>query len=119
LHLILSKHNVGVSYVPITPYFDVQPPTKTFEYLLAGMPVIATRTKENEKVINEYNGVLIDDTPEDFRNGLALLYERISANKFTSSRIIESSESYTWERIVRNNFKLYIESLLSNHLFEK
>ncbi len=116
---VLRDCNVGVSYIPLTSYFDLQPPTKTFEYLLAGMPVIATRTKENEKVINEYNGVLVKDNPEDFNNGLSIIYDRISANQYTSSGIIEISESYTWEKIVKNNLKLYIDSLLSNDLLEK
>ena len=47
LRPLYERCNVGVSYVPRTPYYDVQPPTKTFEYLLAGMPVIATATSEN------------------------------------------------------------------------
>ena len=28
----LSKSNVGVSYIPITPGYNLQPPTKTIEY---------------------------------------------------------------------------------------
>jgi glycosyltransferase involved in cell wall biosynthesis len=50
-----EKCNVGVSYVPINRIYDCQPPTKTFEYLLAGLPVIATNTSENAAVITEHN----------------------------------------------------------------
>ena len=39
--------NIGVSYIPMTKYYDCQPATKTFDYLLSGMPVIASSTKES------------------------------------------------------------------------
>lgn len=110
---ILNEFNVGISYVPITPYYDFQPPTKTFEYLLAGMPVIATRTRENGKVINHYNGILINDTAEDFRKGLKSIYEEIDKGSFSSAKIREDSGDYAWEKIVNGNFKDYIDSLLA------
>ncbi|NLM68362.1 MAG: glycosyltransferase family 4 protein [Enterococcus sp.] len=114
LPLILAKYNVGVSYIPITLYFDAQPPTKTFEYLLAGMPVIATRTIENEKIINEANGVLIQDNPEAFKDGLNNICRKIAANHFNSDKIIRNCLPYSWENIVVGNFKPYLESLLVN-----
>ncbi len=91
-------HNVGVSYIPKTDYFDVQPPTKTYEYLLSGMPVIATDTFENKAVINDDNGVLINDTPEDFYQGLVHIYA--NRGKYNSDNIRVNSMQYTWEKIV-------------------
>lgn len=112
LPFILKKYNVGVSYVPITPFFNVQPPTKTFEYLFAGMPVIATNTAENGKIITEENGVLILDNPVSFKNGLITISRRIAESHFDSEKIIRSCLPHSWENIVVNNFKQYIESLL-------
>ena len=66
--------NVGVSFVPVTPYYNVQPPTKTFEYLCSGLVVIATNTIENSKVINTENGTLIEDTSKGFHQGLKTIY---------------------------------------------
>jgi len=43
------------------PYYDCQPATKTFEYILSGMVCIATSTYENKKLINNINGVLCND----------------------------------------------------------
>ena len=51
-----DRHNIGVSYVPVTDYYNAQPPTKNYEYLLSGMPVIATETFENKRVVNRGNG---------------------------------------------------------------
>ena len=35
-----ESHNVGVSYIPITEYFQFQPPTKTYEYICNGLVVL-------------------------------------------------------------------------------
>lgn len=103
----LQAGNIGVSYIPITKYFDCQPPTKTFEYLLSGMAVIATATKENKLVIHEDNGVLIEDTAEAVTKGLIELYQR----RFTydAQQIQkESEERYSWNSIVRTNLHGYL-----------
>ncbi|GAG65104.1 unnamed protein product, partial [marine sediment metagenome] len=95
LRVHFDSANVGVSYIPLTKYYDVQPPTKTFEYLLAGMPVIATYTAENRKIINPGNGVLVGDTVEDFYSGLVGIYE--NRRSFDSKRIRASSKDCSWE----------------------
>jgi len=95
-----NEHNVGVSFVPMTNYFDVQPVTKTFEYLLSGMPVIATATSENKLVLHENNGVLIEDSPDGFYMGLRLFYER--SFSYNSSVISDEASEYRWESIVDN-----------------
>lgn len=102
-----DSHNVGVSFVPMTDYFDVQPVTKTFEYLLSGMPVIATATSENRLVVNDDNGVLVHDSADSFYQGLKLLHARDSFYK--SNKISSEVSKYRWEPIV---------SQLSNYLNE-
>jgi len=104
-----DNSNIGISYVPLTDYYDVQPVTKTFEYLLSGMPVIATNTSENRKVINQENGILVGETPENFYSGLKEIYRK--REMFDSEKIRESSRDYTWENIVRNNMKKYFDRI--------
>ncbi|MFW8602217.1 glycosyltransferase [Desulfobacterota bacterium M19] len=101
-----DSHNVGVSFVPMTDYFDVQPVTKTFEYLLSGMPVIATATSENKLVLTHDNGVLIEDSPQGFYLGLKLLSER--ASSYNSGMIGREASKYLWTFIVKN-FHKYLE----------
>lgn len=108
LKIHFDTHNIGVSYVPITDYFNVQPVTKTFEYLLSGMPVIATNTDENRYIINCENGVLIQDCAEEFYNGLKQIYERRMI--YDSTAIRNSSEKYHWEFITAS-FKKYLSGL--------
>lgn len=105
-----SSANIGVSYIPLTPFYDVQPPTKTFEYLLSGMAVIATYTSENKKIINPENGVLVGESAEEFYVGLKKIYE--NRDLFDSKLIRDSNINHTWENIVLNNLKVYLKDLI-------
>ncbi|MGI9259792.1 MAG: glycosyltransferase [Gammaproteobacteria bacterium] len=112
---IFDDHNVGVSYIPITDYFDHQPVTKTFEYLRSGMPVVATRTSANVDVLrsNPDDGVLIDDNPESFCEGLRSMAERLPAMK--SGEIRKRSLQYGWRSIIEDNLEPYLLGLVSEN----
>lgn len=92
--------NVGVTYIPITDYFDHQPPTKLFEYALSGMINIATATEINKAYINERNGIICDDSIDGFFNALSTVYKNL--NQYNSKMIKESLSDYSWDSIVQN-----------------
>lgn len=104
-----GKCNIGVSYVPITDYYDNQPPTKTFEYAQSGLYVIATKTKANCAIISEDNGVLIGDTATDFSAGLAQVY--IHRGSIDEQKVRESLAQYTWKNIVKEDLVKILERL--------
>jgi glycosyltransferase involved in cell wall biosynthesis len=104
-----EKCNVGISYVPINPIYDCQPPTKTFEYLLAGLPVIATNTRENRSVIGAHNGLLTEDTPAALYEALTTLMR--TKDVYCSDRIRADARRYAWQTIVQSNFVPYLHSL--------
>lgn len=106
------KCNVGVAYVPRTPFFDVQPVTKTFEYLFAGMPVIATDTLEHRRVINKDNGILVDDTPDGFCEGLMQFHR--TRHRFDPEVVRDSCRDSSWHRIVQDNLVPYLESVIES-----
>lgn len=101
-----DTQNIGISFVPITPYFDCQPSTKTFEYLLSGMAVLATKTHEHALTINENNGVLISDTADSFYEGLKEI--KNSRDTYNSERIRTTSKQYMWENIIKVELKEYL-----------
>ncbi len=105
-----DEQNIGVSFIPMTPYFDCQPPTKTFEYMLSGMPVIATSTYENMRLIDNNNGVLIQDNEDSFYNGL----NELAYNKklYDSNAIRKFCKKYTWKNIVNDDLKNYFLKVL-------
>jgi hypothetical protein len=87
----------------MTTYYDHQPPTKTFEYLLSGLAVIGTRTKENSKVLTDNPGaVLIDDNEVEFAAALPKMKDILKY--FDASKTVESSQQYSWHSIVTNDF---------------
>lgn len=94
----LDECNIGVSYVPITDGFMFQPPTKTFEYINSGLYCIATKTKANEDVITNRNGMLIDDNANSFMNAL-IHFDKIKG-AINETEIRQSGEKYLWENII-------------------
>ena len=109
LQQYFESHNVGISYVPMTEYFDVQPVTKTFEYLLSGLAVLGTATSENKLVVNESNGILTGDSVDDFCNGLVQLSKKMGS--FRSKQIRKNAMQFSWEKIT-DNLDLYLGSLM-------
>jgi glycosyltransferase involved in cell wall biosynthesis len=103
----LDIHNIGINYIPVTEYFQSQPPTKLFEYLLSGLIIISTDTEENKKYTRESNGVLIDDNPDAFFKGLEYLYH--NKQKFDSKKIIEDSLQFSWKSIINNIYIPFID----------
>jgi len=90
--------NIGVSFIPMTEYYDYQPPTKTYEYILAGLYTIATATLMNKTLISNRNGILIEDTPESFAQSIKTIYKK--RNHLKEIEIRESLQEYTWKNIV-------------------
>lgn len=102
LKRFFDKCNIGVSFVPITDYFQYQPPTKTYEYILSGLYTIATNTKSNYEIINHENGLLINDTSEDFAN--ALSYTEQHLTQISDIKIRNSLQESTWDTLVKRCF---------------
>ena len=95
--------NIGISFVPITSYYDHQPSTKTFEYILSGLYTIATATTANKEVLTEKNGVLIADSEDAFFFALKKI-EEIRFG-FRSAAIRDTLISYKWSNIVRSKLE--------------
>lgn len=107
-----EESNVGVSYVPINYQYDVQPPTKTFEYMMNGLVCIATGTQENKKVVNEKNGVIISDTPKEFCNALKII--KANLENYSKIEIANSVSGNKWDNISKE-FRNYIKKVCDSN----
>jgi glycosyltransferase involved in cell wall biosynthesis len=105
-----QRATVGVAFVPIVPAQEPQPYTKVYEYLLAGLPVLATRNATNRRIITEERGVLVADTPEGVATGLAQLVQRLSS--FDAAAIAGGMADSTWEAVVMKNVGPYLASCI-------
>ena len=101
--------NVGVSFVPMTNYFDAQPVTKTYEYAMSGLIVIGTQTSANINIINTNNGVLINDDALSFCE--ALNYIQANHTQFIEQNIRESLIQYQWKTIVQEKLLQIIKNI--------
>lgn len=109
LKSFLDKCNIGVSFVPMTEYYEFQPATKSFEYVLSGLYTIATSTYCNKEIINEENGILIEDSPASFANGIKEIYNRRTNIK--ADKIRQTLTHYLWKNIVKKE----LSSILNNY----
>lgn len=100
------ESTIGVSFVPITPNYDCQPPTKNYEYLMYGLPLLATATTFNCNFVQPEFGVVIDDTEEGFCEGMKELFEKLKT--FNSEQIRNHAKKFSYEDIVNNILKNYI-----------
>ncbi len=96
----IQKATIGVCFVPQKPYYDVQPPTKIFEYVLSGLITIATNTKENRRLITDINGVICEDNADSFCAALEKIYANL--DEYNDRKIRDSLNEYNWENIVKN-----------------
>ncbi len=95
--------DVFLSYVPITPEFDIQPPLKTLEALACGVPVIATDTLGNRRFItHRKNGYLVEDDAVSLGNAMRELMEDKSLLKTLRENARSSVADYDWSKIVKN-----------------
>lgn len=105
-----ERSNIGVVFVPITDYQAPQPYTKLYEYLAAGMPVLATANDSNKKIVTPANGVLVEDSPRGVCEGLTTIFERLST--YDSESIKRESRKYSFEGIVNDSLRPYLADLL-------
>jgi glycosyltransferase involved in cell wall biosynthesis len=99
----LAAADIGVSFVPINESYNYNPPLKTFEYLACGLPVIATRTVSNSKIVTDgLNGILIEDTAESLSQ--AILDVVRNRGKWDRMRMNASRSvvDFDFEKITRN-----------------
>ena len=110
LQTYLDNCNIGVSFIPMTEYYEHQPATKTFEYILSGLFTLATATYSNREIITKENGILMEDTPESFAKAILEIYSRKDT---IDGKVISSTlQEYKWKNLVNNQMKPIFRKLL-------
>lgn len=106
----VANSDVGLAYIPKNPVYDTQPPLKTFEYLAASLPVVATDTTANCEIIRDGdNGIITSDHPADFAQGVQRLLDDPHLLERIKQRSVESIANYDWEKITNRLEMIYAE----------
>lgn len=71
---LLAAHDAGICLWENTPWWQFNPPTKLFEYLVAGLPVLASDIRTHTDYIRDgENGLIFPYSPEGFADALCRL----------------------------------------------
>lgn len=124
LRALVNKENLSkkVHFVPPVPMFDLvrsavgadigifpcnsalrsklyAAPNKVFEYMMAGLPFVATDTPEIRRLLGEHDigAVFIPDDPQDTARAIVELLEKPAELAKMQERCLEIAHSFSWE----------------------
>ncbi|QAU34442.1 glycosyltransferase [Janthinobacterium sp. 17J80-10] len=97
---ILSNADIGLCFMEDLPWWRFNPPTKLFEYLVAGIPVLASDIRTHTQYIADwYNGMICQYDSHSLAGAIALLWERRESLSLLKATARKSGEQYLWDRI--------------------
>ena len=109
--------DVGISHIPDSRPFNIQPPLKTIEYLASGLPVLATATPGNRRIITEdVNGLLCQDaTAASYTHLMKYLANNPQKREQLGANARESVQKYNYHNIVENDLLPVYKRAIANH----
>lgn len=111
IHELFQTATIGFSYVPITDFYDIQPPTKTYEYIMNGIICMGTKTKANAAIINKSNGIVTADDVDSLVRGMEYVLDHLT--DYDSVQISETVRGSQWE-IINHEFYSFLKRLAAN-----
>jgi glycosyltransferase involved in cell wall biosynthesis len=109
LSYFFNHSHCGISFMPLTMPFPLQPNTKTYEYLVNGIPVIATATLDNIQMVETSKvpcGVIIQDNPADIERAVGQILE--NKHLYKKEDIAREFNRFEWD----NLFDIYLGDAL-------
>ncbi|MDD5368279.1 MAG: glycosyltransferase [Anaerolineaceae bacterium] len=100
---ILGQAHLGVLPFPDLPKYQVSSPIKLFEYLAAGLPVLATRTSCHTDVAGDSGYVFWaeDASLDGLIEALKNIWDARGRLKELGKEAISASKAWTWEESAR------------------
>lgn len=96
----IADADAGICIWEDQPWWRFNPPTKLFEYLVAGLPVLASDICTHTQYIRNWeNGVIFQYNSTDFSKAVISLWERKTDLSSMKNCAFESSEPYRWINI--------------------
>jgi glycosyltransferase involved in cell wall biosynthesis len=115
--LVLANAHVGVLPFPDQERFRVSSPLKLFEYLAAGMPILATRITCHTNVLSGAGCVFWaeDGSIEQLQAGLENIWNRRSELEAMGRQACLLAENFTWKasaRVLSDSLLAHLEKIL-------
>lgn len=109
LSYFFNHSHCGIAFIPLTMPYPLQPTTKTYEYLVNGIPVIATATLDNIQMVETSKvpcGVIIKDNSEEIEKAVGIIHE--NKHLYKRDDIAREFNRYEWD----NLFDIYLGDAL-------
>jgi glycosyltransferase involved in cell wall biosynthesis len=95
-----QKADVGICLWEDLPWFRFNPPTKLFEYLVAGLPVLASNIPTHTKYVqNSINGLIFEYGSAGLAEAIKQLWQTQDQLPKMKLQAINSSTGYHWDAI--------------------
>lgn len=96
----LKAADAGLCLWEDLPWYRFNPPTKLFEYLVAGLPVLASNIRTHtEYVLDGFNGVIFEYDSSSLGNAIQRLWQSRDELPLIKRRTSGSSVAYLWRKI--------------------
>lgn len=96
----IAQADAGICIWEDQPWWRYNPPTKLFEYLVAGLPVLASNIRTHTQYItHEENGLIFEYDSVSLAKTIQELWARRAELTAIKQRAFEGSRAYLWENI--------------------
>lgn len=97
---LIARADAGVCLMEDRVYWRVNPPTKLFEYLAAGIPVLASRIESHTPYLRDgETGIFFDYSPEGFAAGINRLRNMRDHYAAMRTASLLAGETYLWSNL--------------------
>ncbi len=97
---LLRHADLGLCLWEDQPWWRFNPPTKLFEYLVAGLPVLASDIRTHTQyVTNGCNGMIFNYDSQSLANAIQILWRQRAELHQMKRMARESGQQYIWDRI--------------------
>ena len=96
----LAQADIGICLWETTPWTEFNPPTKLFEYLVAGLPVLASNIRTHTRYIqNWHNGLIFDYDASALAAVIIELVNNKQQIQALKNQAKLSGQQYLWSKI--------------------
>lgn len=97
---MLGNADAGLCFMEDLPWWRFNPPTKLFEYLVAGVPVLASDIRTHTQYVSDWhNGMICRYDSCSLAETITLLWEKRGRLPLLKANARKSGEQYLWDRI--------------------
>lgn len=115
----LAQADVGICLWEQNQWNAFNPPTKLFEYLVAGIPVLASNIRTHTRYIQHWqNGLIFDYDEASLAQAILQLYTNKNQLAVLKNQAVVSGRHYVWSKI-EPTFLSAIRDLIPHQLSKK